>query len=67
MSGFTTILFFLNRFMATSDSNSNILIHPKTAVANAERVLSSANLKRDARATKKKRSFIDSLKRIGSK
>ena len=53
--------------MATSDSNSNILIHPKTAVANAERVLSSANLKRDARATKKKRSFIDSLKRIGSK
>ena len=53
--------------MTTSDSDSNILINLETVVVNADRVLSSAKLQRDARATNKKRSFIDRLKRIGPK
>ena len=50
----------------TSDSDSNILINLETVVTNADRALSSAKLKRDARAIKK-RLFIDRLKRIGPK
>ena len=43
LSGFTTILLFLNQSMTTSDLDSNILINLKTAVTNADRVLSSSN------------------------
>ena len=41
-SGFTTILFFLNQSMTTSDSDSNILINLETVVANTDRVLPPA-------------------------
>ena len=44
LSVFTTILFFLNQSITTTDSDSNILINIETVVANAGRVLSSAKL-----------------------
>ena len=51
--------------MTISDSKFDISINLETVVANADRVLSSAKLERDARATKRKKSFIDRLKRSG--
>ena len=45
LSGFTTILFFSNQSMATSDSNSNVLINLVTVVANADRYCHLQNYK----------------------
>ena len=42
--GPTTTLFFLNKFMTTSDSDSNVLINPETVVAKRSGVFLSAKL-----------------------
>ena len=53
--------------MTTSDSDSNILTNPGTVAFKTGSVLLFLKSLIDDRTTKRKRSFLDSLKRIGPK
>ena len=64
-SGLTIILLFLNQFIITSGSGWKVIFNSVTVFAAADKELSSANLHIDALETKKNKSFIEKLNRIG--
>ena len=64
-SGLTIILLFLNQFIITSDSDCKVFFNSVTDFAEADKELSSAELYIDALETKRNKSFIEKLNRIG--
>ena len=56
---------FLNQSMTVSDPDYKMSINSKIVSAKAVNVLSSAKLRNETSNTKKKKSFIDTLKNIG--
>ena len=58
-------LLFLNQFIITSDSDCKVFFNSVTVFAAADKELSSAKLCIDALETKKNKSFIEKLNRIG--
>ena len=64
-SGLTIILLFLNRFIITSDSDCKVFFNSVTGFAAADKELSLAKFCIDALETKKNKSFMEKLNRIG--
>ena len=65
LSGLNIILLFMNQFITTSDSDCKVLFNSVTDFAEADKELSSAELYIDALETKRSKSFIEKLNRIG--
>ena len=64
-SRLTIILLLLNQFIIASDSDCKVFFNSVTVFVAAEKDLSSAKLYIDALETKKSKSFIGKLNRIG--
>ena len=64
-SGLTIILLLLNQLTTTSDSDCEVFSNSAAVFEMADKELSSAKLYIDAIETKKNKSFIGKLNRIG--
>ena len=64
-SGLAIILLFLNELITTSDSDFKVYLNSVTVFATAGKELLSVKLYIDVLETKKNKSFIEKLNRIG--
>ena len=64
-SGLNIILLFLNQSITTSDSHGKVFFNSATVLAMTYKELPSAKLSIDALETKKSKSFIEKLNRVG--
>ena len=65
LSGLIIISFFVNQSIAILLSDSNVSINLETVSPQADRVLSSAKLCKEATSMKKNKSLIERLNKIG--